>query len=120
MKNKNIIRLALLAVLSAVTLVQAADSLVEFHIRKGTGEGAWNTPQTLLDLKVGQTLRIINDDTVPHRLHTFGRPCPHQPEDSQPGEFYDCGLADSVDPRVEVLYDHNFGERARFYLRVTR
>ena len=54
-----------------------ADDVVEFHIVKGTGNKPWNTKETAVEVKVGQTLRIINDDNAPHYLHTPGRPCSH-------------------------------------------
>ena len=53
--------------------------LVAFHIPVGTGTQAWNTPATAVLAKVGDTLRIVNDDVVPHRPHTGGdeAPFPH-------------------------------------------
>lgn len=95
------------------------DALVEFHIPAGTGNGAWNTPETTVNVKVGDTLRIINDDSIPHTLHTFGRPCPHQDPESKPGEFFDCEIETTADPRIDKLYDHVAGEKARFYLKAT-
>lgn len=103
--------------LLALSRISLADSLVEFHIPAGTGNKAWNTPATTVEVNVGDTLRIINDDSAPHQLHTFDRPCEHQPTESQPGEFYDCPIQTTVDPRFDVLYDHNHGASARFYLK---
>ncbi len=94
-------------------------ALVEFHIAPGTGKGPWNTRETVLQVKVGDTVRIINDDSIPHTLHTFGRPCEHQPDESQPGEFYDCFIATTADPNVDLLYDHVFGPSSRFFLKAT-
>jgi hypothetical protein len=54
-------------------------NVVEFHIKPGTGAKGYNTAATAVTVKVGQTLRLFNDDTVVHRLHTSGAPCPHQP-----------------------------------------
>ncbi len=96
-----------------------ADDIVEFHIASGTGSKPWNTQETTVNVKIGQTLRIINDDSVAHTLHTFGKPCPHQPDDSQPGEFYDCEITKTADPRVDLMYDHGFGEKARFFVKAT-
>ena len=95
----------------------ALDEVVEFHIPNGTGNKPWNTLATTVKVKVGQTLRIINDDSVVHRLHTFNnKPCEHQDGESKTGEFYDCVISKTADPRIDLLYDHNFGEKSRFYL----
>lgn len=106
--------------LFATLATAGASERVEFHIAKGTGDASWNSPETTVKLKIGDTLRIVNDDDVVHRLHTFGRPCAHQPADSQPGDFYDCELSTTADPRVDTLYDHNFGVKSRFFLSVSR
>jgi len=93
--------------------------LVSFRIAEGTGNAPWNSPETRIQLKVGQTLRIINDDTVAHRLHTNGRPCAHGPN-IPPGGFFDCVLAQTYSEAANgILYDHNAGTSARFYLLVS-
>lgn len=95
--------------------------IVEFHIADGTGAAPWNTRATIVKVKVGQTLRIVNDDSVKHRLHTFNnRPCAHQGPDSDPGQFYDCVVATPADPDVDLMYDHNAGAKSRFYLRAIK
>lgn len=97
-----------------------AGDIVEFHIPLGTKLKPWNTPETVVEVRVGQTLRIVNDDTVVHRLHTNDdRPCLHQPESSRPGEFYDCLIINTADPEVDLMYEHNVGSSARFYVRAT-
>ena len=94
-----------------------AGKVIEFHIRPGTGQGPWNKSSEVVEVKTGQTLRIINDDTTVHRLHTTGgKPCLHAPSDLQKGEFYDCIITDVADPAVDFCYDHNFGESSRFYI----
>lgn len=107
--------LSLLAVAPAM-----AEDIVEFHIAPGTGSGAWNTRATMVNVKVGQTLRIINDDDIPHLLHTFDRPCAHQGPESLPGQHYDCVISTTANPDIDLLYDHNFGEKSRFWVRATR
>jgi hypothetical protein len=111
-----------LPLLSALALFGglAQAQILDFHIAKGTGNKPWNTPATVVQARVGDTVRIHNDDTISHQLHTFGRPCDHQPEPSAPGEFFDCDIATPVDPRIDTLYDHNAGQTARFYLKATR
>lgn len=93
--------------------------IVEFHIAPGTGKNPWNTPDTMVRVKVGQTLRIINEDNMVHMLHTNGKPCPHQPKDSKTGDYYDCFIKTPVTPEKDILYDHNVGSKARFYLEAT-
>lgn len=94
--------------------------IVEFHIKKGTGRGPWNTRATMVNVKIGQTLRIINDDDIPHTLHTFNdRPCAHQGPESKTGEFYDCVIATTANPDTDLMYDHFFGVTSRFYVRAT-
>lgn len=98
-----------------------AGEIVEFRIPAGTGLKPWNTPETVVNVQVGQTLRIFNDDTIVHRLHTNeDRPCEHQPASSRPGEFYDCVIINTADPEVDLMYDHNSGGKGRFYVRATR
>jgi predicted CopG family antitoxin len=46
--------------------------MVEFHIPAGTGTNPWNTRDQTVNASVGDTLRIVNDDSIPHRLHTNG------------------------------------------------
>ena len=47
---------------------------IVFHIPGGTGNQPWTTLEHAIVATVGDTLRIVNDDTVPHRLHTSGIP----------------------------------------------
>jgi hypothetical protein len=93
--------------------------IVEFRIAAGTGARPWNSESETLELKVGQTLRLINDDNVPHRLHTNGAPCRHGTAFA-PGATFDCQLTRAFDPKAASgpLYDHIAGRRAQFWLRV--
>lgn len=116
MKHKALV----LSVLGLIHLTNAQAAVIDFHIALGTGGGPWNTPQTTVEARVGDTVRIINDDSIDHLMHTFGRPCPHQQNISKPGDTYECEIATTVDPRIDTLYDHNFGIVSRFYLRATR
>mgnify|MGYP001571175823 FL=1 len=90
--------------------------IIEFRIRSGTANGAWNTASTPVVAFVGQTLKIVNDDTMVHRLHTNGNPCIHQPNDSAPNATYDCVIAAVHAPATGDLYDHNVGTSATFFL----
>lgn len=114
---------AILAVPSMAMFEDEEDAgeIVEFHIPAGTGLKPWNTPDTEVKVRVGQTLRIFNDDTIVHRLHTNDdRPCEHQPASSRPGESYDCVIINTADPELDLVYDHNSGGKGRFYIRADR
>lgn len=83
-------------------------STVEFRIPAGTGTGAWNTQATTVKVFVGQLLRIINDDTIPHRMHTGGAPCAHQNANMATGQSYDCVVSKPVSSQASTpVYDHN-------------
>jgi hypothetical protein len=102
------------------TSTSTSADTVTFRIKSGTGQGPWNTEAETVKVKVGQKLEIINDDSTPHRLHTSGRPCPHQPKDINKGEKFVCEIRRTLDlkpgdePRT---YDHNAGEKSFFYLK---
>jgi predicted CopG family antitoxin len=93
--------------------------VIEFHIPAGTGSKPWNTRETMLVGTVGGTLRLVNDDSMPHRLHTSGAPFPHMSADIAAGETRDVTLKSAFEPTAtSVLYDHNAGPAAEFWLRV--
>ena len=91
---------------------------ITFHITAGTGNGSWNTPANPVVAYVGQTLKVMNDDTQVHRMHTNGSPCPHQPTNSSQGQFYNCALANAHSASAGDNYDHDVGNNAAFYLTV--
>lgn len=109
-----------LSLMALVGTTAARAAVIDFHIPLGTGSGPWNTMATVVEARIGDTVRIINDDNIDHLMHTFGRPCPHPETASKPGEVYECEISTTADPRVDTLYDHNFGIKSRFYLRATR
>lgn len=90
--------------------------IVNFTILPGTGTQPWNTMQDIITLKIGQTLRIKNDDTVPHRLHTNGSPCPHGAEFAA-GSTFECVVSKAFEPGNSPLYDHIGGPSAAFWIR---
>jgi hypothetical protein len=95
-------------------------AIFEIHIPSGTGSGAWNTREQMFTLRVGTALRIVNDDSVPHRLHTAGKPFPHPAEDIPTGGSQDFLLQTPYDPATDPpLYDHDVGPSAVFWLTVT-
>jgi hypothetical protein len=94
-------------------------STVEFHIAAGTAGQPWNTKDTAVVATVGDTLRIFNDDSVPHRLHTDGKPFPHPANSINPGQSADFLLGSPFALNTSPgLYDHNFTNTARFWLLV--
>lgn len=91
-------------------------SVVIFHIPAGTGGNPWNTYDNPIVVKVGQTLRFINDDSIVHFLHTDGAPCPHGTNEFGPGESYDCVISKPHDASADDLYDHDQGPDAQVYI----
>ena len=91
---------------------------VVFHIPSGTARGAWNDRPGVV-AKVGDILRIINDDSIAHRLHTSGRPFPHPEGDIFPGATADFVLQTPFDSGADgALFDHVHGPQALFFLEV--
>lgn len=101
---------------SPPAVVDPTAQVVTFRIPAGTGRNPWNTMATTVRVFVGQTLRIVNDDSVNHRLHTGGAPCGHQPANSVPGASFDCVVTRPIEASAGRTYDHNFGTGARFFV----
>lgn len=96
-----------------------ASGAIVFHIPAGTGTQPWNTPERAIVATVGNTLRIVNDDSVPHRLHTSGIPFPHPSTDILPGQAADFVLQAPFDSGVsQPLHDHDAGSNAQFWINV--
>ena len=86
---------------------------VVFRIPSGTGRGPWNDGSCRVIAKVGDTLRIINGDSVAHRLHTAGRPFPRPETDIFPADLV---LERPFDPSADgPLSDHDQGPQAIFF-----
>lgn len=94
----------------------SAGKIVEFRIPAGTGGKSWNSPDNPVVVNVGDTLRIFNDDSVAHFLHTNGKPCGHGSGPFAQGKYYDCVVAYAYDQADQDLYDHNYGPEAQFYV----
>ena len=96
-------------------------TIVEFHIPAGTGSNPWNTLAAPVEAHVGDTLRIVNDDSVAHLVHASGRPFPHQSVAGPgitPGQFVDFPILTTYDPLIDLpVTDHLHG--GRFFIRVT-
>lgn len=75
------------------------------------------TREQAVNASVGDTLRIVNDDSVPHRLHTNGAPFPHPVESITPGQSQDFVLQTPFDPGIsQPLCDHDSGQTAAFWI----
>lgn len=87
---------------------------VLFQIAPGTGNGVWNAPAAKIEVYVGQTLTFQNSDTITHRLHTGGKPCPHGPA-VPPGATYDCVIISAYTQAANgAVYEHTVGPAAAF------
>jgi len=84
--------------------LQTNSNVVAFHIRQGTGRGAWNDAAQPITLKVGQKLQVYNDDSVMHWIHTNGTPFFHPFSGIAPGQSatYNAQSAYNGGP----LHDH--------------
>lgn len=99
-----------------IGMAHADDNVVEFHIPPGTGSNPWNTPDHPVVVQVGQILRLVNDDSISHFLHTDGSPCPHGTNRFEPGQTYDCVISSKHNSSDEDIYDHDQGPDAQFYI----
>ncbi|MEK6580187.1 MAG: hypothetical protein AABZ55_13260 [Bdellovibrionota bacterium] len=112
-------KLITLLFLLTTAFAYADSNVIDFHIASGTKNGAWNTQDTMVQVRMGQIVHFINDDSVVHRLHTDGAPCEHGPE-MKPGATWDCVVKVVYDSEADgALYDHGFGQRAKFWIKAT-
>lgn len=91
--------------------------VVEFRIPAGTGAGPWNSYDARVRVVVGQTLRIHNDDTVAHTVHSSGAPFEHG-RSIRPGEFADHPILQPLipNPSAPANYEHAVGANAAFWV----
>ena len=95
------------------------EHFVEFHLPDGTGNAPWNTRESAVVATVGDTLRIVNDDEVPHRPHTSGVPFPHAQADITPGQSANFALTATLTPSPMARSRiHDFGPGALFWIEV--
>jgi len=88
---------------------------VAFTIPAGTGNRSWNTANNPIRARIGQRIVITNADSVAHRMHTGGSPCPHG-ANILPGRTGVCVVNSAFNGSV---YDHNNGTSARIYIVTT-
>jgi len=84
---------------------------VAFAIPLGTGSKPWNAIGTPIRAKVGQKIVMTNNDTVTHRMHTGGKPCPYG-ANILPGQSVVCLVNSAF---IGSNYDHNLGGAAKVY-----
>lgn len=111
-------QLLLISIWGLLSFHVAFAETVEFRIPMGTGDKSWNSPEKPVEARLGDTLRIINDDSVDHQLHiTAGAPCAHG-DNMKPGESWECVIKKEYNFETDFkMYDHHRGESARFYFR---
>lgn len=102
--------------LQLISYLKSSTRVVEFRIKAGTGLKAWNEVTDPVRVKVGDILRLVNDDDISHLLHTSGSPCPHGKHPMKPGESYDCFVSTPHDARRGDIYDHDGGPDAPFFV----
>ena len=101
---------------AALAQVEGEGNTVEFRIAAGTQGSAWNTKEQMVRVAIGDTLRVFNDDSIAHQLHTNGAPCGHG-DRINPGQSWDCRISRTFDPMTSgPLYDHGFGPSAEFWV----
>ncbi len=89
---------------------------VIFNIPAGTGSAPWNTTSTVVETFIGQTLKFVNMDSIPHQIHTNGAPCPHGSAMAS-GASTNCVIAKAYDYKTNgILYDHQLGTKSAFYM----
>jgi plastocyanin len=110
----------ILAASAALFAASARAAVIEFHIKAGTGAASWNSSDELVTARIGDTVRIINDDSVVHALHTDDDvPCAHGSDMQPGGGHYDCVIENAYDPSVDgALIDH-WHHAAEFWLLAT-
>lgn len=108
-----------------------APNEVVFIIPANTGNSPWNTEATMVNVKVGEVLRIINMDSEERRLHTGGDPFPHggainanDPANTDPKLAPQVAypVESTIDPagrNSPATYDHNVGTSASFWIKAT-
>ena len=86
----------------------------EVRAQRGLGL-AWNDKQHAVLVRVGDTLEIVNKDTVDHIVHTSGTPFPHGNRERpiHSGESIKIVITKAHDPEKNgALYDHLTGKES--------
>lgn len=101
-------------------LTVSKHALVVFEIPAGTMSGDWNTSEDRVVAEVGDTLRLVNGDSVHHQPHTGGTPFPNPSVPVAPGSSADYELVDpfSSDGEDGPLYCAIHGPTSQFWIDV--
>jgi hypothetical protein len=89
---------------------------VIFRIKSGTGASAWNSSSNPVQVFVGQTLTIYNDDSTDHRLHTSGSPFAHQVDRIGAHSSSSFVIVSAHSGKATDVYDHDSATTAIFYI----
>lgn len=105
------------------TPTPANPNIVTFAIPLGQAAAPWGSAANPIRGRVGQTLRITNNDSEVHRIHTGGSPFPHT-NNIAPGATADFPLNSAITnlpttPSLAQIYEHNKGSSAVIYMVIT-
>lgn len=104
------------AVVATPTPSQNSADIVTFRIVSGTGGSPWNTSVQPVEVFVGQTLTVYNDDSKIHRLHTSGSPFNHQVDSIVVNGSSSFVILNSHAATATDVYDHDSALSAIFYI----
>lgn len=95
-------------------------NLVVYEIQPGTASQAWGTASNPITAKVGQTLRVVNKDSVVHRIHTGGKPFNHT-NNIAAGASADFKLVQAITTKAvgPETYEHNYGTNSPIFFNIT-
>ncbi|MGZ3691929.1 MAG: c-type cytochrome [Pseudobdellovibrio sp.] len=103
--------------MAASSTVATASLSASFSITAGTGSKAWNTAAAPIEVYVGQTLTVTNNDTVKHQMHTGGKPCPHGAAIATGGGTGTCVITQAYNSITSAgVYEHTVGTSAPIYI----
>ena len=104
------------AAVATPTPVQVDENTVLFTIANGTAGSAWNPTSPIL-VFVGQNLRVVNNDIVPHRIQTNGSPFPAQTDNITPnGGSKDFAVTSAIAAGNTTTFDGMYGNNARIFI----
>jgi hypothetical protein len=94
----------------------AEEKLVVFTIKAGTGAGDWNTEDTKVVADVGDTLRVVNKDSMTHGPQTEGDPFPDPTSNIPPLSKADYVLESAFDGTLHCAVH---GPSSQFWITVS-
>ena len=90
------------------TILSNPSSLAQIFVIQPNTTKAWNSPVTMIETYIGQTLTIQNNDTITHEMHTTNNvPCVHGSPISAGQSSSNCVITAAYDYTSGILvYDH--------------